>query len=245
MGDDDAGRQALAPLEAAGVDVTRVELRAGVATRTAFIAVEASRGERTLLAYRDPALALEPSTLDGRPIEQARALLIAAVDLGASLWAARTARAAGVPVVLDADVVWPDAETLLREVDFAVVSRAFAEEFGGSLRGGLTRLCQLGARLAVVTIAEHGALALGGEREWRSPAFPVAVRDTTGAGDAFHAGLIWGLLEGLEGDKLLRVANAVAGLNCRAEGAQGGLPTPDVLERFLASERQMQWREPG
>ena len=113
------------------------------------------------------------------------------------------------------------------------------------MRGGLALMVELGARLAVVTLAAHGAVARDRERELRSPAFPVAVRDATGAGDAFHAGLIFGLLEGLEGDTLLRVANAVAALNCGAEGAQKGLPTPDALEHFLANEHQTLWREPG
>ena len=66
-----------------------------------------------------------------------------------------------------------------------------------------------------------------------SPAFQVDVRDTTGAGDVFHAAFIWGLLEGMNGARILQVANAAAAMNCRALGAQGGLPSREELEDFL------------
>jgi sugar/nucleoside kinase (ribokinase family) len=66
-----------------------------------------------------------------------------------------------------------------------------------------------------------------------SPAFQVAARDTTGAGDVFHAAFIWGLLQGMSGARILQAANAAAALNCRALGAQGCLPSREELEDFL------------
>ena len=70
-------------------------------------------------------------------------------------------------------------------------------------------------------------------------------RDTTGAGDVFHAAFVWGLLEGLEIEALLRAANAAAALSARALGAQGGLPTRNELEAFLRDQRPGPWREPA
>jgi len=69
------------------------------------------------------------------------------------------------------------------------------------------------------------------------PAFSVEVRDTTGAGDAFRAGFIWALLEGLPVAAVLEAASAVAALNCTALGAQGGLPMRQELEAFLQSRK--------
>jgi sugar/nucleoside kinase (ribokinase family) len=65
--------------------------------------------------------------------------------------------------------------------------------------------------------------------------FPVEVRDTTGAGDSFRAGIVYGMLRGLSGESLMRTASAVAALVCgRAPGVLNS-PTADELSDFLAS----------
>ncbi len=246
VGDDAAGQAVLAPLHEAGVDLKAVVVAPGAQTRRAVILVDAWSGERTVLGYRDPRLALPIERLDSGPIDAALALLIDAEDPDASLWAARTARAAGAAVVLDVDVPGADIAPLLPYVDFPIVSRGFAEALSGtgSLRDALRRLAEDGARLPVITLGEQGALALCGDETLRSPAFPVKVTDTTGAGDAFHGAFLWGLLEGWGAEAVLRAANAAAAMNCRAFGAQGGLPTRRELEAFLRSHEPGPWRGP-
>jgi len=170
-----------------------------------------------------------------REIERARLLHVDASDPDAAIWAARTARRAGIPVVLDADAPWAEPDALLAVTDFPVVSRDFAEEWGGTgdPADGLARLAERGPRLAVVTCGREGALAQAGDESFASPAFAVEPADTTGAGDAFHAGFIWGVLQGWTAGQVLRVANAVAALSCTALGAQEGLPRRDELDAFL------------
>ncbi|HKF59382.1 MAG TPA: carbohydrate kinase family protein, partial [Blastocatellia bacterium] len=63
----------------------------------------------------------------------------------------------------------------------------------------------------------------------------VDCRDTTGAGDAFHAGFLYGFLAGLSVEAALRFANAVAGLKCRALGARTALPSLDEVDDLLKS----------
>ena len=246
VGDDAAADAVLAPLARAGVDLRGVKRVADAPTRSATVLVDAKSGERTILGYRDPRLTLAPADLEPRLIEGAGCLLLDAVDPEASGFAADVARRAGVPVVLDADSAGPGLEKLLAKIDFPIVSRGLAEAMGG--RGGLpaalAELCALGARLAVVTLGEYGALARCGERLIASPAFRVDVRDTTGAGDVFHAAFVWGLLEGLACEPILRTANAAAAMSCRALGAQGGLPTRSELMAFLREQRPKVWQEP-
>jgi sulfofructose kinase len=246
-GVDAGGALALAPLEAAGIDLTGVRRVPGAATRLAVIFVDRASGERTVLGYRDPRLRLRASDVPEERIARGRCLLLDGEDPDAAVYAARMARAAGVPVVLDLDAASAELEPLLAAADFPVVSRSFAEAYGGSggVRAGLARLVALGARMAVATLGEHGCLAHLGEREIASPAFAVALRDTTGAGDVFHAAFAWGLLEGLAPEPLLRAANAAAALSCRALGAQGGLPTRAELAAFLRDHAPAPWREPA
>jgi sugar/nucleoside kinase (ribokinase family) len=89
--------------------------------------------------------------------------------------------------------------------------------------------------LVCVTLGSEGSLAYCAGREIRTPGFSVACIDSTGAGDAFRGGFAAGCLRAPDGDleDVLTYANAVAALNCRALGAQGGMPTPDEVGRLL------------
>ena len=68
-----------------------------------------------------------------------------------------------------------------------------------------------------------------------SPAFavPGGCRDTTGSGDAFHGGFLYGLLSGKDVETSLKLANAVAALKCRQLGARTALPSENELTEFL------------
>jgi len=95
-----------------------------------------------------------------------------------------------------------------------------------------------------VTLGDAGAVAQAGSERFTSPGFAVEARDTTGAGDAFHAAFLWAVLEGGDAASALRAANAAAALNCTALGAQGGLADRATLERFLAERTPARWRGP-
>ncbi|MGH0037709.1 MAG: carbohydrate kinase family protein [Myxococcota bacterium] len=239
VGDDPAAEVILQPLKDAGVDLGCVRSVAGATSRSAVILVERSSGERSVLGFRDPRLALRPGDLDESALGRARVLHLDAVDPDASAWAARRAGEAGVAVVLDADAAAPGIEALLPLVDFPIVSRSFAEEWGGtgSVRDGLDAVTGPRTRLAVATLGADGALARSRQGWIETAACEVAVTDTTGAGDAFHAGFIWGLLQGRDASGVLRAAHAVAALNCTALGAQDGLPGVEDLLRFERGER--------
>lgn len=237
VGDDPAAEAVLAPLREAGVDLGGVRLRPGVPSQLSLILVDRKSGERTVLWHRDPRLSLELSELGREAIVRGRALHLDASDLDVSVWAAGVAREAGMAVCLDADTPAPGIDRLLRRVDYPIVSRAFARSYFGtdSPAEACRGLAALGARLPAVTLGDRGAV--GGVRgEIASPAFRVAARDTTGAGDVFHAAFLWALLEGRAPREILRTANAAAAMNCRALGAQGGLPARGELRAFLEAQ---------
>ena len=86
---------------------------------------------------------------------------------------------------------------------------------------------------AALTRGADGAVLFTPETVAEVPAYDVAVVDSTGAGDAFVAGLVdaW-LLDGRDPPDAGRHAAAVAALNCTGEGARGGLPTREEVARF-------------
>ena len=239
VGDDAAAATVLEPLRRAGVDVSGVRCVRGARTRRALIHVERKNGERHVHPRRDPRLVLAPDDVSAESVAAARAVHLDAEHPEASLRAARLARAAGAAVLLDLDRSGPGVEALLANADFPIVSQRFAEEISGDGRaaGGLARLVARGARLAVATLGPRGALAQGAgdPAPFESPGFRVEARDTTGAGDVFHAAFAYGLLEGWGAARVLETANAAAAMSCRALGAQGGLPDRAALEAFLAA----------
>jgi sugar/nucleoside kinase (ribokinase family) len=240
VGDDDAAGRVLEPLREAGVDLSGVRTLAGLRTRAARIAVERRSGERHVWPLRDPRLALPPDAIDAAQVRASRLLHLDAEHPAASLRAARLARAAGGAVMLDLDRSGPGVLELLEVADFSIVSDEFARWLSGvgSAAGGLRELVARGARLGVVTLGPRGALSLAARdaEPVRCDAFSVEVRDTTGAGDVFHAGFAFGLLQGWGRPRVLRAAHAAAALSCRAVGAQGGLPSRGELLAFLAAD---------
>jgi sulfofructose kinase len=235
VGEDAAREIILEPLRTAGVDLAGVRVVPGAGSQVSVIVLDQKSGERTVLWHRDPRLSISFREVRRGEIEQGRVLHLDAQDPELSTWAAGVAREAGIPVVLDADTAAPGINPLLRQVDFPIVSREFAEQHFGTRDplDSLRELAALGARFPVVTLGDRGAIAGGREGVIESPAFQVDTRDTTGAGDVFHAAFIRGLLDGMGEAEILRVANAAAGMNCRALGAQGGLPSREELEAFL------------
>jgi sugar/nucleoside kinase (ribokinase family) len=220
--------------------------RPRVATRGAIIVVEQASGRRTVLEHRDPAVAMMPAEVSEAVITSGRLLLVDARDPAISLAAARLARRAGVPVVVDVEHATRGVDQLLREVDVIVAAEGFPREMTGIEAPGraLARLAtEFRPSLAVVTLGPRGSLARSGGREIRTAAFKVPVVDTTGAGDAFRAGLISGWLGSTDArdvSQVLRYANAVAALNCRQLGAQAGLPTAAEVAVFVTGNRHGQ-----
>ena len=237
IGDDVAGQGALAPLQATRMDLSGVRVIPGVRTRSALVLVDRGSGERTVLGHQPAGLRIRAGEIRAEEITRGRVVHLDASDLDASLEAAEIARAAGIPVVADVDTPVPGIESLLRKVDFPIVSRDFADAYSeGGPASCVRGLVALGARFAVVTLGKDGALGgatQGAGPDVRSPGFGTEVRDTTGAGDVFHAGFVWGLLRGLPAAEVLRGANAAAALACRGVGAQAALPTPEELEELL------------
>ena len=86
-----------------------------------------------------------------------------------------------------------------------------------------------------VSLGAEGSLAIRDSGVTRMPAFDLDVVDTTGAGDAFTAGCIWGILDGAPDDEILRRGNALGGLACTAMGARAGLPDRAAAEQALTT----------
>src|SRR5262249_14493967 len=92
-----------------------------------------------------------------------------------------------------------------------------------------------GCRFVAATQGAGGVLAYFQKQYLHVPAFSIKAVDTTGAGDAFHGGFIYGLLNEYSIERTLRFAHAVAARKCQRLGARTGLPTLAEVNAMLAS----------
>jgi sugar/nucleoside kinase (ribokinase family) len=238
VGSDDFGSLQLRSLESEGVESSGVTVVEGSDSQIAYIVVDQPSGERTVIWHRDSRLMIDPSEVDRNAITSGRALLLDAHNVAASIAAARFAREAEIPTVLDIDTIYPGSEELLPLIDFLISSTSFPLKMTGEddLRTALKKLKETtGSLFVAATLGRDGVLAHFQGEYLHSPAFSIDCRDTTGAGDAFHGGFMYGLLEGYSVEETLRFANAVAGLKCRAIGARTSLPTLDEVNALLGT----------
>jgi sugar/nucleoside kinase (ribokinase family) len=244
FGDDELGRFSRESLVREGIDLTASRTVAGATNQFAIVLVDARSGRRTVLWDRHPALSMEPAMVPREAVTSGRILIVDCYETAAAAQAARYARAAGIPTMVDVEKVRPGINELLQQIDAIITSEAFPVELTGYDQPGraleaIAREFQ--APLVCMTLGEHGSLARCGGREFRTSAFSVDCVDTTGAGDAFRGGFAAGCLRMPDADiqDVLTYANAVAALNCRALGACGGVPTSDEVERLLMVRPQV------
>jgi sulfofructose kinase len=236
VGDDGAAKIHRAEFARTGVEAHLITAP-GCASQQAFILVDDS-GERTVLWKRDDRLTLRPEELEREWIVDARALHVDGHDTAAATVAARWARAAGVPVVADVDNLYPGVEALFENLDYLIVSRDIPSRIIGEhdLRKSLPAIqSRYGCRLSAATLGHDGVLAWDGTEFHYVSAYRVEVADTTGAGDIFHAGYIYGLLQGWPLQQQLDFACAAAALNCKAVGARGGIESVETIEKLMAT----------
>jgi sulfofructose kinase len=236
LGDDPAASLHRAEFARLGVD-THLLISPNCPSQQAFILID-DAGERTVLWKRDERLTLRPEELQRDWVTDARVLHIDGHDTEAAITAATWARAAGMSVVADLDELYPGIEALLPQIDYLITSRDIPGRLVSEpdLRESLPTLrTKYGCILTAATLGHEGVLAWDGLKFHYAPAYRVETVDTTGAGDVFHAGFIYALLQGWTVQHQLEFACAAAALNCTAPGARGGIQPVENIQRLMAT----------
>ena len=211
---------------------------AGASSQFAFIAVDGA-ARRTIFWHRGSARPLAAEELPAELLQGARLLHLDGLQAEASLAAAARAREARVTTVLDGGSWRPGTAQLLPLIDHAVVSERFARQLAGAAppQTVLQRLLGFGVRAATVTLGPRGSWSRTADgAPFFQPAFAVNPVDTTGCGDVFHGGYLFGLLRGLALPRTVRFAAACAALKTRALGGRTAIPTLAEVEALLAAQ---------
>jgi len=229
VGNDRWGEIQLASLRETSLEL-HVRVVEGAASQVAVIVLEDGIGERTIMWRRDPALQYPVRELNRDWIVSAKLLHLDGCDSAAAIQAARWAREAGIPVVLDIDEIYNDStHELLTLVDYLIASSDFAEDPQALAQ-------RYGCPVVGITRGAQGAVFLSRGKRSESSAFKVPVADTTGAGDVFHGAFIYGVLQNWGLEETVRFAHAVAAMKCTQSGARRGIPTLPEVQEFLRQQ---------
>ena len=257
VGDDPFGHFLAGVLEAEQVDVNGLRFTDAARTALAFVSLT-HEGERSFVFYRHPSAdkLMRTEDVDWQKIAGANIFhycgsltLVGEPSRSATLAAAEYARDQGLIVSYDVNLrlmLWPDAESaragLLDALNYAHLVKLSDEELE-FLTGGddVAPLWRDLTRLIVVTHGDQGATAYTRNARIHQPAIPVNPVDTTGAGDAFMAGLLVGILENQPDyeaklDTILRFANATGALTTTQRGAIPALPFRAQVDAVLRAE---------
>ena len=238
VSDDPFGADIVHGLKDAGVEASHLKVIPGYSSQFAFIAISRTSGNRTIFWHRGSVPHLTRDEVDLSPFTGAEILHLDGLMIEASLEAVKQGRARGLKVVLDAGTMREGSLEIASGVDVLIASARFADPLVGSgarPEKALEALCQLGPKVVVMTLGQKGSLGWDGGEQVRARAFPVQAVDTTGAGDVYHGGYIYGLLQGWAMKECMRFASAVAALKCREIGARKGIPGLKAVEAFMAS----------
>jgi ribokinase len=239
VGDDGFGGPLVRALEEKGVDTGLIEEAADASTGTAFITVTGD-GENAITVAPGANRRLMPEDVDAaREAIGDAAVLVAQMEIPRETVArvAEVTREVGTRMVLNLAPTFEVPRAVLEGLNPLVVNEHEAAFLLGEKVVGVEGafaaargLLSIGPRSAVVTVGAQGAVFAEGETAEHVPAPKADVVDTTGAGDAFVGALVFRLARGDALEKAVVYAVRAGAAAVTKEGAQGALPTPDVLE---------------
>jgi sulfofructose kinase len=230
VGDDDFGTQITASLSDDGIDTSGLQIRKHQHSQFAFIVSEPSSARRTIFWQRPTGFPLQPEELDINLLLKSSALHTDGLFPEASLWACRKAKAAGIPVIVDAGTLRDGMLEIAKCSNCFVTSETFSNALAGTPEETCRILADMGIRFTGVTLGAKGYVALIEGHFLRREAYPAKAVDTTGCGDVFHAGLTYGMLQGWNAEKSLDLGAWTAARVSEQLGGRSGIPGLSELQ---------------
>ena len=238
FGTDSAGNFGLQTLRDENVNVEHAEQIKNAITQVGFILIDEKTGERTVIWKRDEKLGYTPEEVPLQIVQKTKVFHATPHDALACARLAQEAKKYGAIISIDIDNIFDGIQEMIPLVDIFISSSEFPEKLLGikDQRKALNEIkSRFGCPIVGMTLGEKGSLVLCENTfiETKGFAVPNGCKDTTGAGDAFRVGLLYGVLKGESIETSLKMANAVAALKCREIGARTALPNETELMKLI------------
>lgn len=240
FGEDDVTEWLMAECEAAGID-TSFSVRALGVPGSRYLAVLDGAGDLAAAVNDMRALdALTPDALDPAAFIGADAVVLDTNVHGSTV--ARVAELAGsAPLLLDpvSTAKAMAAQPILGRLAVLKANLREAEELSGAAGadGAAARLLEAGIRHVVITMGPKGVLCACREETFRLPAPKADVVNVTGAGDAFTAGVAWGMASGMPFRQIAEWASALSAITLECERTVCETITADAVRARMEASR--------
>jgi ribokinase len=245
VGHDPEGSYLIEDLTKEGVDTAGVLRAKKLRTGQVYVALD-KEGKRMMFAFSGAANTLGKKDIDSNYISSAKFIHIADLkNLSPLEAAAKAARNAETKVCLNPGALiavqgYEEIKALLSNTDVFISSVGELNQIFDTenVEFSLRKLFKSGPEIAAITLGHQGCIVADSKgASHRIPAFTTTVVDTTGAGDAFCAGLLASLIRGASLMEAAKFANAVAALKVAKLGARA-LPTKGEVEDFLLKQKE-------
>lgn len=234
VGDDLFGPATIANFQAQGIDATHVRIVPGTSSGVAPIFVE-SNGQNRIIVVKGANDRLMPADVDAASDVLAAAdciVLQFEIPLETVFHTVRFARERGIRCIVNPAPAQPVDLTALAGVDYFVPNETEAEAISGmpvrsieEATACATHMRAQGLQRVIITLGEKGALLATADGVTHVAPYPVATKDTTGAGDAFVGSFAVFLGEGLAEREAIARANLYAALSTTGVGTQKSFVT--------------------
>jgi ribokinase len=245
IGQDSFGDMALRLYGEEGVDVAHVKRSAEAPTGVGFIVVEEASGQNCIVLDPGANELLTPEDVSvAEAISKGASVVLTQLEIPAA--AAETAlacgRSAGAITILNPAPVRPLLASMFELIDILTPNETEAKVLVGLAPDAAIEPAEVGQQLVrrgvkhvVITLGEKGALLIGSSSCRHFSAVPVQVLDTTGAGDAFNAGLAAALAHGVRLEDAVQFAVIVGAMAVTKEGVIPSLPQRSEVLKFCSA----------
>lgn len=239
VGADLFGRMSLSDLEYNGVDVSKMFVQEEKKSNFSICVTEKNIKGKEFLVEHGDFEQIQPEDLDLDFIQSAK-MLHTGLITNAVLKACECIHSAGGKVSIDAPYYKPFVYENYKHFDIFIGSEmyydAMCEDLGyvaTEYEKNMNTLREAGCEVVIFTFGGDGCRGVYGEQYFELPAMPIEVTDTTGAGDVFHGAFDYAYLQGWDVETCARFATGVSAIKCTRFGGRAGIPTLEVLTKFL------------
>ena len=251
IGDDKFGSLLQQYSREDGIDMSACSVECGEHSPWTWIVVDKA-GERTITLFPNVLDTVTKEYIRSHQnyISSARLLHLegSEMKLAPSIEAAIIAKQNGVKVSFDLDIPSHDLinelglcsaeelDELIRLCDYFIPCIGAAEQLadtGDPLKMAETLQQRYGNKVVALSHGSEGCFVASSEESFQSPAFTITPVDGTGSGDAFHAGMLYGLIKQWPLRRTAQFANACGALNTIVMGARSGMTNAGEVEAFI------------
>lgn len=234
------------------VDTRLIKYSRDYTTGSAYVALN-QKGERRIYAYSGAANYLSKKDISKKELKNTKIIFLSSLrNLEPLQFAAEIGKSINIPVILNPGMLIVDQgftkiKSLLEKIDVLILSQREYRTLLNIKENELSEdlivkhsreLLLLGIRVIIVTLGAKGSFFITIKENGLIPSLELNnIIDTTGAGDAFSAGFMYGFVQSmiLDVDHLrtyLKIGNYLAGNCIQKIGARNGIPNSDHLKFF-------------